>query len=326
MKRILAMLLVLSVVFCFVACKHNVEPDTTNPQSGATEGTAPTAGNQNQGVERKNVYILSGITANNADGTKPYEYIWETLDRRIMNTLTASVGGKELKLSFNYRESDRAGTVTGLPSGVVVDFVWDELGRVISMTETSTGGTYAVAYTYDGEGRCVGKSVSRNGQKASDVAYVYEGDKLTRETVTLPDGSVSSEKTNLYNEHGDLTQEVTKYAGAETVVVKYSYTYNDAGQVLSKSVLGPDEQETEKYAYTYDSEGRVLTETAFAGDARTAHTAYSYNDRGELVKELQYLTGDEAAVTVEYTYTEVRMSDEEYALYQMVQSFSRDWF
>lgn len=324
MKRILALLLALSVVLCFAACKQNAVPGNTQTQPGNTDETLPTTGNENAGVERKNVYVLSGITAKKADGSKSYEYTWETLDRRIINTLTASVAGKETKLNFNYREGERAGTVTGLPSDVTIDFAWDELGRIVSMTEESPGGTYAVMYTYDDENRCTGKSISRNGSVASDVAYVYEADKLVKEAVTLADGSLSNEKTYTYNEHGDLSQEVTKYTGSDTVVNKYSYAYNDAGQMLSKDAFSADDIKT-KYTYTYDADGRVLTETAFQGDVRTAHTEYGYNERGELVKEQKFLAGENTAQTVEYAYTEVRMSDMEYELYQMLQDFSRGW-
>lgn len=329
MKRIFAAVLALTLLLSLAACKKE-QPSETDPTgtqaTDAADSTDPTAETDNSGVDRSDVTVLSAITATGADGSTSYAYTWETLERRLMTTMTAEAGGTEMSLSFTYRETEKAGTVTGLSSGVVIDFVWDENGRIVTLTETSTGGTYSAGYTYDEEGRCVEKTVSRNGELASTVAYTYEGGALVKEITTLPDGSVSNQKTCAYNESGDLEQETTQWSGADEVVKKYTYTYNDSGNAISRITLDGADVQTDKHVYTYDADGRVLTDTAFDGETRTSHTEYTYDENGSLTKEQQYLTGEDAARTVEYTYTEVRMSDAEYALYQMLLERSQSWY
>lgn len=335
MKKLCAIILALVLMLSLAACNQDKgsAPSTAGTESsGETGTTEPTSGVDadtdvvNDGVEREEVTVLAGITATNADGSMPYEYKWETLERRLMTTMTASAGGTTMTVDFAYRESGRSATVTGLASGVAIDFTWDENGRIVSFVETSTGGTYGVAYIYDQDGRCTEKSVSRNGEPASKITYTYDGGDLVKEITTLPDGSVSNQKTCAYNENGDLTEEITQWTGAEPVVKRYTYTYNDGGKPVIRITMDGENVQTAKHAYTYDSEGRVLTETSFNGDTRASHTEYTYDENGNLTKERLFLTGEDASRTVDYTYETVRMSDMEYRLYQMLLDQSQGWY
>ena len=300
MKRFLVFLMALVTVLSLAACHKE---DTTPEQSG-TDGqvtTGPAGGTQPPvAVDRKEMVVLAGVSATNSDGSKPYEFKWALLEKRLISSVTAQMGGSERNVEFAYRENDRTVVATGM-ADITVSFGWDEDGRIVSIVEKSTGGDYGIAYAYDGDGNRIEKTVSRNDAVASKTVYTYDAEgKLVTQTTTLPDGTVSSETDYTYNDNGDLIKEVSQWQNDEPVVTKYSYTYDDSKQAVLRLTLNAQGAQVSKTEYTYDESGKLTRET-LSGDGSMERT-------------------------VEYTYETVRMSDAEHTLYRMLMEYMENWY
>lgn len=325
MKKLFALTLAAVLAVSLAACHGEKEPETTAGQpQDTTQESHISDGIDYTEVERENVVILSAI-ANAAQDTQ-HTITWETLEQRLMTSLTVDTDGEELEVSFSYRESQRTCTVIGLTADVIVTFGWNRDGQLTSVVEASSGGTYELAYSYDANGLCKEKAASRNGELASRTAYVYdENENLLTRMVTLPDGSVSEKVTFTYDEKGDLTGEITQRGSGEAVEKRYGYTYDEDGRLLEMVTMDEAGNQTGRTAYTYDEEGRKATESVFAGEEMTSRREFSYDEDGNLAEERCYTAGDQLQNTLSYTYTEVLMAQWEHTLYQMLLELSQSW-
>lgn len=326
MKRFLLMVLALMMVLAMAACHK--EPDDNAGAANATDSTggdSSVGGDETvNGVTRSDVQVLTGITVTEADGSKTTDVSWSLLERRLLTSMT---NGSDLSVEFAYREEGKTAVATGLSSGVTVTFVWDDNGRIVSVLEQSNGGSYGIAYVYDEAGRCVERSVTRDDALASRTELTYDADgRLLTERTCLPDGKVSGEKTNTYNDKGDLIAQTSKWMGSSPSVQKYSYTYDESGRPSIRVTLDEKGKQIARLKYTYDDEGRVLSETSYGGTDQPTRIEYTYDENGNLIQEQLFQSGETAARTTTYTYEMVRMSELEYELYHMLTEYTEKWY
>ena len=95
-----------------------------------------------------------------------------------------------------------------------VQYTRDDIGRIVTKTETVGGTTTVYEYGYDVAGRLV--SVKEDGVVVSTYDYDANGNRITAVT-----------KTGTYQGFYDLQDRMTKYGDA-------SYTYTANGELLSK--------------------------------------------------------------------------------------------
>jgi RHS repeat-associated protein len=166
-------------------------------------------------------------------------YAFDPLDR--MQTVTSGQGGVS---TYGYDEVGNRKALS-YPNGVSVSYAYDNLNRLTNVTN-ARGGTVlsSFAYTLGPAGNRV--QVTENTGRL--VGYSYDDDyKLTAESILDP--------------------------GAQNPLV-FSYTYDKAGNRLTKMQLNPDltQQVT---TYHYDANDRLNEE-----DAPSGATTYSYDNDG----------------------------------------------
>ena len=298
MKRIL--MLILAAVLMLSICACSREPNDQELTEAPTQEPTAAPTIPEDLPERNDVKVLSALTATNPNGSKAYAYKWETIERRLITTMTASFGGDERQIAFAYQEGDRTATATGFAGDVTIIFKWDEDGNIISIQEASSGGTFFTEYTYD-NGLCVERAVSRNDALASTTRYRYDdsGSCISEQTV-LPDGTVSGEISLSYNEKNALVAEAVRWMDGDPEITAYSYEY--------------DEEDRPVVRVARNNKGKQLE-----------RIEYSYAEDGSLQKEIRYEGVAEAGMTLEYTYVEVRMTDAEKCLYTMMLNYTQDW-
>jgi hypothetical protein len=67
-----------------------------------------------------------------------------------------------------------------------------------------------------------------------------------------------------------------------------SYSYNDKGQLIKTSYSRPVTTSSEYSEFTYSANGKISRQTMYWADAATGYIDYSYDSKGNLVKEMLY--------------------------------------
>jgi|WetSurMetagenome_2_1015567.scaffolds.fasta_scaffold33448_1 hypothetical protein len=67
-----------------------------------------------------------------------------------------------------------------------------------------------------------------------------------------------------------------------------SYIYNDKGQLIKTSYSRPVTTSSEYSEFTYSTNGKISRQTMYWADAATGYIDYSYDSKGNLVKEILY--------------------------------------
>ncbi|HYE68780.1 MAG TPA: RHS repeat-associated core domain-containing protein [Anaerovoracaceae bacterium] len=215
----------------------------------------------------KNTYDKNGNKLSMTDATGTTGRIYDAMNRCIVKTVP-NIGATV----FDYDVLTELGAykeVTTDPKGNISSKVYDELGRVIAVEEA---GTIKATYVYYENGQK--KSVSYP-QNAAMESYTY-----------YPNGQLHT----LSNTKGG------------TVLYNYSYTYDNAGNQLSKTeakdggiglvttyqydrlnqllkVMEPASVRTE---YTYDQAGNRKSE-AKTSDGAIKLLTYNYNEQNRLI-------------------------------------------
>ena len=111
-----------------------------------------------------------------------------------------------------------------------------------------------------------------------------------------------------YDEHGNETEwfEAKADNGIGTVC-KYSYEYDDKGNIAKKTVnYSSSKGETEEYTYTYDDDGNMLTENRKKYSKKETLFESSrkcdYDSRGNLIREESSFSDGRADKVISYEY------------------------
>jgi YD repeat-containing protein len=67
-----------------------------------------------------------------------------------------------------------------------------------------------------------------------------------------------------------------------------TYVYNDKAQLIKTSYSRPVSTNSEYSQFTYDASGKINRQTMYWDDAATGYIDYSYDNKGNLVKEMLY--------------------------------------
>lgn len=174
---------------------------------------------------------------------------------------------------------------TGSGSNYILkEYTYDALNRVTAMTATKNGDASgkleSYAYTYDKNSNILTETLVNNtpstGTEKVDETRTHTYDNLGRllKTVYTDRVNTADSKTVSYT-YDDAGNRITRSVGGETT----AYTYNGLHQ-LTKAVTTGTNGEISNKTYTYDAKGNELSET----DSITkASLIYEYDTESQLL-------------------------------------------
>lgn len=297
MKRIGIWLLICVLLLGLAACNTTVSP--TPDDSDYQKGVAAL-----EKGEYEEAYNLLSLSADERAAT---------LLQKLVFVPTERTEGEGTRILYRYDESGNILSVEG-SYGYTATYTYNEKNQLVKLEEKTAGSLRTTAYTYDERGDRVTKEWD-GGEVKTHFAYTYDekhrctrvvqtdgdgsvfttdrryddGDNLTYERVTYPDGTWY-EETATYNAANLLEKSTIDSNGDRHESV---YTYNEAGLLLKRTVAGGD------YTYTYDEKGQCTKEVW--PDGKTV--SYTYDEKGNCLSEKTVISsGDEYSTT--YTYDE----------------------
>ena len=232
-----------------------------------------TAGDQTSVITPPVPGYPSGRTTSTvySDGTSAYPAAGGGNVPKGLPVKTVSPGGATDTIAY-HSNGDVASTTDEL--GLVTNFTYDNLGRVLTKTEVSDSypGGLKTSYTYDG---------------LDEVTQ--EADPGVTDRVT---GAVHTPvTTSVYDADGDLTsQSVADTTGGDASRTESS-TYNQYDQQATSTDANGNAglSNGATTTYHYDASGNLATET----DAQGNETKYTYDDDAHLLDtSLENYTGD----------------------------------
>ena len=190
-----------------------------------------------------------------------------------MDKIYKVIDGNDVTV-YNYYENDKLSSVT-VPGGTTTSYTYDEEGNLLTLTNKKSDGTVLDSFTYTysddtlGVKNQISKTETVGGVLKGTTSYEYDGLGRLTKTVT-PDG------------------------------VQNVYTYDGAGNRLTKtSTAGEESAVTE---YTYDEQNRLLNTSAYVtGGTDEVNTYYGYDNNGNQISrwtQTEKTSGTEDAVTL----------------------------
>ncbi len=145
--------------------------------------------------------------------------------------------------------NDRVLTQTD-PNGITLTYTYDGDGNVTSIND-SQGGVTMMAYNTDGE--VTSKTYQDSAtQLRIDFGYDDAGN-LTSETRYNDVAGTELAGTTVYGYDGDNLTSIEYKDASGAVLADYGYTYNAAGQLISKTI------NANTTSYSYDATGQLVT-------------------------------------------------------------------
>ena len=116
--------------------------------------------------------------------------------------------------------------------------------------------------------------------------------------------AVLSSDAQIFQAAINSTDWVTSATGAKGGTL--SYFYNDKAQLIKTSYSRPVITSSEYSQFTYDASGKINKQTMYWNDVATGYIDYSYDNKGNLIKEMLYnmpSTGvTELITTIQYEF------------------------
>lgn len=190
-----------------------------------------------------------------------YVYKYDALGRVIQK----QVHGDATTTVYQYNETSHKGTLASIiHDGQRLDYSYDNLDRVISVSETRADTAYVTAYEYNNDSKVSSKTYP-SGYK---VYYEYYPNGV-RKNVKNASGSVLWQANGI-NACGQLLQATTGNGAVTT------NTYDAASHRLTGSSTSNGIQ---NFAYTFDGFGNLTSRTDSIGGIKTETFTYDNLDR-----------------------------------------------
>jgi hypothetical protein len=235
MKKLLALLLVLAMLFSFTACNKKTDGNGKTSGSGETEAPKDTV----------TIYIPIAEKVKPASGSEisvsyAYEDKWQEKDTFTFS-FVGSLQNKNQKTTVTVSDRKMVTETTVDGKKATTEEYYDQNGRVtkaIAMVAVTahTSEKTETLNTYDSQGRLSNQRVtsySADGEVSniSVVPFTYES------TSTGSTGTGSSgQRIMVYNKENQLIREVVKVNGQEVSCIEYSYKDGRQDTITSYSL------------------------------------------------------------------------------------------
>ena len=259
---------------------------------------------------------------NDIIGTEETNRLMKTYSDNKVRTVSASgtdqrgVKATDFSEYHEVRENGRALKSTSIINlnKTVLYSRFDEKGRVISMTDSSTNIESITTYEYDGAGRLsrVTNSVKDSANDFTQVEehlWIYNAKNKPEKMWRIIRSSLSSGLDSLEvkfvaDEDGNPAEERTYRGKVETGYLYYYYDdknrlsdivrYNNKARKLIPDVL-----------FEYDEDNRVVQKITTTSSINLGYLIwrYIYNDKGLKSKEALFNREKELTGRIDYTYT-----------------------
>ncbi|MCD7819112.1 MAG: tetratricopeptide repeat protein [Lachnospiraceae bacterium] len=159
-------------------------------------------------------------------------------------------------------------------------YTYNDVGGVLTYYECDTDSLYSMyeTYTYDEYGCLL----------TSDAEHYREGSVTYQETKTYNDGKL------MINEYKYLTDDFIGY--------NIEYAYDESGNLIKETWL-MNSGSTQILEYRYEN-GLLVEICTVAGYSNASIIYYTYDDKGNLLSQLDVGENDSSHVLMEYTYDE----------------------
>ncbi len=176
------------------------------------------------------------------------------------------------------------------------NFVWHYTEEVFSDHLSS----FRYEYVYNENALLTNELCYYNYYSAPDeTIYYYDEDgRVIKEAFIANNGGDDYNYDYTYDEKGNLISEVHQYLGTYIVIEN---SYNPKGNLVYKTTKADYDGYLSNYSqkYVYDSQNRLVEEGYVENGVYKKSTVYSYDERGNLLKEDSLEN-----FTYEYTYDE----------------------
>ena len=186
----------------------------------------------------------------------------------------------------------------------IYDVTYEDDG--IHVTPQTLADSYVSVYNADGnvlyELRYNSEGVNNY---RSDYTYNSAGQQTEWLQFDIDDNCKASRRIHIYNDQGQLIQEV--YENRVSVSSTYEYSYDANGFLSSRITYNSEGVMSGRYEYVCDAQGRIQTCTAYTLDYKDDMRdwgifTYSYDAEGRLLSKVweQTYTGHYASLMSEY--------------------------
>ncbi len=184
-------------------------------------------------------------------------------------------------------------------------FEYDSKGRLVSWESRDPEGRrqWEYQYSYDEHGRLEQEvSYDSTGERDGIQTYEYDRYNLLEESMYSGDGAL--QWSRIYEYGDDLTVRRWRMIYPDGGAVKTATEYLDRfGRIVREVHLDETEQAGEVLRHDYDAIGRRVRTAVETTDGDTIRvTERSYNDRGDLAREVREEVGDESTIVRDLAY------------------------
>jgi YD repeat-containing protein len=159
----------------------------------------------------------------------------------------------------------------------------------------------SLIYTYDKEGRLLSRrSIDSDGETGNYLVNVYEGDHVVSESEYDIDGIVITQRKIIYDEAGNIIEEVFRTPEANYNIL---YSYDDNGVASVRRRYNEEKHLMERNTFTYDFEGR-LSESMDETSSGIEISYTGYDPAGNIILQEDKAEDGELLSSIERTYDE----------------------
>jgi hypothetical protein len=235
---------------------------------------------------------------------------------RLLRASTQDRGEPQREVRYEHADDRLVKELHAFPDGTrhVIRYAHDAAGRVQRIERELPHGTIEEHHTYDEQGR-PGRVVQIEGGRSTERSFVYDGDRLQRVVLRLPEGrEIVTEHT--HGADGRPTRWVSTDATGSSDT--YEFTWDARGWLRAQSFTERDAP-IYRRTWAYDEDGRPIREELQSFVPAMGHGSvvrYEYERHDELPREPAARAGAEPskAELLEATVTAFRGAYEELAV------------